>query len=100
MRCIRARTSAKIRQHADQEHKQQDPKTRRQKNLVVLAECFVDVDSRAHIQYMSVFVSLYCKRVRWQERPIIVVYTVYRYDECSGSRKCGDAYCLSESFIC
>ena len=48
--CICARTFAKIWQHADEEHKEQDPKTRRQENLVALMECsrecFVYVKAR------------------------------------------------------
>ena len=45
--CICARTSARIRQHADEEHKEQDPKTRTQANLFTLMECFVYVEARA-----------------------------------------------------
>ena len=34
--CICARTCATIRQHADEEHKEQDPETRTQANLFTL----------------------------------------------------------------
>ena len=40
-----ARTSARIRQHADEEHKEQDPQTRRQVNLITLVE-FLSVSMR------------------------------------------------------
>ena len=56
--CIYARTYASFRQHADdEEHKEQDQKMRRQKNLVTLVTCFECFDARPWL-YLNEFLSV------------------------------------------
>ena len=53
--CMCARTSARIQQHADEEHKEQDPKTRGQTNLVTFVYCFVCLCLHARVLVLRVY---------------------------------------------
>ena len=70
-----ARTTARIRQHTDEEHKQQDPKMRRKINLRIVKSVSVGcwcIDSLclyccvSVCVYLCLYLCLYlCKRVEW-----------------------------------
>ena len=73
--CISASTSARIRQHADEEHKEHGQKTRRQTNLVTLVENFVCLCMRVCCESFWM-----CGRVEMgNERSAWILYFMYKF---------------------
>ena len=82
--CICARTTARIRRHADKEHKEQHRKLRRRTNLCVLVYCSVSVYTR-----VSVSICVHKRMVHVLPTRVRSHFTVLsRSPETSQSRPC------------